>query len=57
MTENLAALLRQIGGELRKVFRLGQDQVLDTDARQAPELRDQRQQRFGERMLVQPDGE
>ena len=53
----LAALLREIGDQLGEVFRLGQDQVLDVDARQAPELGDQRQQQFGERVLVQPDGE
>ena len=52
-----AALLRQIGRELREVFRLGQDKILDADARQAPELRDERQQRFGERVLVQADRE
>ena len=57
MTENSPALLREIGDQLGEVFRLGQDQVLDIDARQLAELGDQRQQRFGERVLVQADGE
>ena len=53
----LAALLREVGDQLGEVFRLGQDQVLDVDARQLAELGDERQQRFGERVLVQADRE
>ena len=51
------ALLGEIGDQLGEVFRLGQDQVLDVDACQLAELGDERQQQFGERVLVQADGE
>src|SRR5205807_4439191 len=53
----LAALLRQVGYQLGEVLRLGQDQILDVDARQLAELGNQRQQRFGKGVLVEADRE
>jgi hypothetical protein len=49
-----AAPLRQVGDQLGEVFGFRQNEVFDPDAGQAPELGDQRQQRFGEGMLFSP---